>query len=125
MQRVRRRDTPAEVALRRLLFAKGLRYRVDSRPMPWLRGRADIVIKKYRLAVFVDGCFWHGCPLHGTMPRSNEGFWREKLAATKERDRAFAERLRAEGWTVMRFWEHADLNAAAKSVLDFINRRRC
>jgi DNA mismatch endonuclease, patch repair protein len=86
----------------------GLRYRVDVRPIAELRRRADIVFPKERVAVFVDGCFWHGCPEHATTPRANRSWWVEKLAANRRRDRDTDRRLTEAGWTVSRFWEHED-----------------
>lgn len=100
------KDTPAELAIRRLLHARGLRYRVDVRPEKSLRRKADIVFGPARVAVFVDGCFWHDCPLHGSAPKANAAWWREKLRTNVERDRATSFRLTALGWTVIRVWEH-------------------
>lgn len=117
MSYVRRRDTGPEIALRRALHARGLRFRVDVRPTPRLRGRADIVFTRRRVAVYVDGCFWHACPAHGVVPKSNSEWWREKLAATVERDRRADELLRDEGWSVVRVWEHEDVEAAAERVV--------
>ncbi|WES64629.1 very short patch repair endonuclease [Microbacter sp. GSS18] len=104
----KRRDTSTELAVRRELHARGLRYRVDFAPVPNLRRRADVVFTRARIAVFIDGCFWHGCPVHGTTPKRNADYWGPKLAANVERDRDTDERLQNAGWTVMRFWEHQD-----------------
>ena len=123
MSLVRRRDTGPEVALRRVLHARGLRFRVDVRPTPALRGRADIVFSRRRVAVYVDGCFWHGCPEHGVLPKSNSEWWRQKLVATAERDRRANEVLRDEGWGVVRIWEHEDVEAAADRVVAALGRR--
>lgn len=117
MSVVRRRDTGPEVALRRVLHARGYRFRVDVRPTPHLRGRADIVFPRKRVAVYVDGCFWHACPEHGVLPKSNTAWWREKLSATVDRDRRSDDVLRSEGWTVVRVWEHEDAEVAAERVL--------
>src|SRR3712207_6371224 len=117
MSVVRRRDTGPEVALRRALHAYGLRFRVDVRPTPRLRGRADIVFTRRRVAVYVDGCFWHACPQHGVLPKSNVEWWRQKLAATAQRDRRADEVLRDEGWRVVRVWEHEDVDGAPDRVL--------
>ena len=111
----RRKDTSAELALRRALRESGLRYRVDYK-LPGTRRRADIAFPKAKIAVFVDGCFWHACPQHGTWPRANAVWWREKLMANRMRDLDTTERLSKAGWTVMRFWEHEDAMAAARSV---------
>ena len=116
MSRQARRDTAPEVALRKELHRRGMRFRVD-RPIPGLpRRRADVVFTKARVAVFVDGCFWHSCPEHATQPASNAEWWRAKLTRNVERDRETDERLHAEGWTVLRFWEHASVVAAADLV---------
>lgn len=116
MQDQRARDTTPELALRRQLHAAGLRYRVDRAPLPGLRRRADIVFGPSRLAVFVDGCFWHGCPQHGVKPRTNEGWWRAKLERNKARDTDTDARLEAAGWRVLRIWEHEDPVMAAQRV---------
>ena len=112
----RRRDTGPELALRRALHARGLRYRVDH-PLPFdRRRRADVVFPRARVAVFVDGCFWHGCPEHGTMPKANRAFWRDKIARNRARDADTDRRLADLGWTVLRFWEHEDVERAADAV---------
>lgn len=113
MSRMPRRDTGPELALRRALHARGLRFRVH----PALPGRPDIVFTRVRLAIFVDGCFWHGCPEHGTMPKNNSDWWRAKLAANAERDRRKDAELAALGWTVMHVWEHE----AAPEVADAVH----
>jgi DNA mismatch endonuclease (patch repair protein) len=101
-----RRDTAPEVALRRLLHARGLRYRVNL-PVPGLSRRTiDVAFPRAKIAVFVDGCYWHGCPDHGRVPNSNREWWTEKLRRNQLRDRATAEHLRDTGWEVVRFWEH-------------------
>jgi DNA mismatch endonuclease (patch repair protein) len=123
MQRQPTRDTAPELALRRLLHAAGLRYRVDAGPLPGLRRRADIVFRQARVAVFVDGCFWHGCPDHGRRPTtSNPRYWSEKVERNQTRDRDTDECLAAAGWAAMRVWEHeapgeAAARIAATSVL--------
>ncbi len=116
MSRVRTRDTAPELELRSELHRRGLRYRVDRRPMKGVPSRADLVFGPAKVAVYVDGCFWHSCPEHGTMPHSNEAFWQEKLARNRERDAAVNELLAAAGWTVVRIWEHEDIAAAADRV---------
>jgi DNA mismatch endonuclease (patch repair protein) len=106
MQANRGRDTQPELAVRRGLHARGLRYRVDH-PLPFdRRRRADIAFTRAKVAVFIDGCFWHGCPDHGTTPRTNSEFWSAKIARNRERDAETDLRLRQEGWLVLRFWEH-------------------
>jgi DNA mismatch endonuclease, patch repair protein len=116
MSRVRRRDTAPELELRSELHRRGLRYRVDRGPLKGVPSRADLVFGPAKVAVYVDGCFWHSCPEHGTMPRSNEAFWQEKLARNRERDLATNEALAAAGWTVVRIWEHEEPARAADRV---------
>lgn len=84
------------------------------------RRRADILFPRRRLAIFVDGCFWHSCPLHGTVPRTNNAWWATKLASNVARDRETDRRLFEAGWTVVRFWEHEDPVAAADLIEQFI-----
>jgi DNA mismatch endonuclease (patch repair protein) len=116
MKQTRQRDTPKELALRRELHRRGLRYYVDAPPLPGLRRRADLVFRGARVAVFVDGCFWHQCPVHGTMPASNRKWWSDKLAGNVARDRDTDQRLRAAGWRVVRVWEHDSTMSAARRV---------
>ena len=124
MSRQRSRDTSPEQLLRRELHRRGLRYRIHARPVASLRREADIVFRPARVAVFVDGCFWHSCPIHGSMPRRNADFWREKLARNVERDRETDQLLEADGWLVVRVWEHEDLNEAADRVASAVRDRR-
>lgn len=112
----KRRDTSTELKIRRNVHARGLRYRVDFAPVPGLRRRADMVFTRARIAVFIDGCFWHGCPIHGTSPKANAGYWGPKLAANVARDRDTDERLEAAGWRVLRFWEHEAPEAVASLI---------
>ena len=116
MSRLGQRDTAPELALRSELHRRGLRFRVDRRPVAGIRTRADLVFPGPKVAVYVDGCFWHGCPDHGTMPKANAEFWKPKLARNQERDREIDEALAADGWTVVRVWEHEDPRAAADRV---------
>lgn len=122
----RRRDTGPELALRRALFARGMRFRVDhsirlegGRPI-----RPDIVCTRPRVAVFVDGCFWHGCPEHGSMPKSNRDFWVSKIKRNRERDRAQTAVLEAAGWKVVRVWEHDPIVSSTDHIADVVERRR-
>jgi DNA mismatch endonuclease, patch repair protein len=116
MQANRGRDTGPELAVRRRVHARGLRYRVDH-PLPFdRRRRADIAFTRAKVAVFIDGCFWHGCPDHGTTPRTNSRFWSEKIARNRVRDAQTTERLCSAGWTVLRFWEHEDPATVALQV---------
>ncbi len=113
----RKRDTRPEVRLRSELHRRGLRFRKDYLiDQPSVRVRVDVVFPGSRLAVFVDGCFWHGCPDHGTVPRANTGYWPAKLARNRERDERVDALLRAEGWIVLRIWEHAHPAEAAVLV---------
>lgn len=103
MSRIRGKDTKAEVVLRKALWATGLRYRLHARSPS---GRPDIVFPGARVAVFVDGCFWHGCPQHYVRPRSRDEFWSEKLRQNVERDGRQTSELEGVGWSVVRVWEH-------------------
>lgn len=124
MQMQRTRDTAPELALRRLLHARGLRYRVDREPLPGLRRRADIVFGPARVAVYVDGCFWHGCPEHGNpRPASNGWYWPTKIATNKARDTDTDQRLTAAGWAVIRCWEHDDPAEVAARVEAVVRNR--
>ncbi|MGO9270113.1 MAG: very short patch repair endonuclease [Terriglobia bacterium] len=95
-----------ERSLRSLLHRAGLRFRKHRRPLPVFRCTADIVFPRQRLCVFVDGCFWHGCPRHFSCPKQNSGWWREKIADNIERDKRQTKFLRSSGWRVIRVWEH-------------------
>ena len=106
MQGNRGRDTKPEIAVRRLLHRAGYRYRVDVRPVQELARRADIVFTRQRLAVFIDGCFWHGCPAHYRPAKVNAERWQDKIDGNRRRDRETTERLIEEGWIVLRLWEH-------------------
>jgi DNA mismatch endonuclease (patch repair protein) len=117
MSRIRGKDTRPEVAFRSALWSLGLRFRIH---FP-LTGRPDIVFTRKRLVVFIDGCFWHGCPEHSSTPRTNREFWKLKLEKNVERDIRITETLRAEGWKIVRIWEHeikGDIAGALKRVLD-------
>ncbi|WP_344780374.1 very short patch repair endonuclease [Microbacterium kribbense] len=105
MQGNRRRDTSPELAIRRRIHAAGLRYRVDFAPLGGRR-KADIVFTRKHIAVFIDGCYWHSCPEHGTLPKRNSEYWLPKLQRNVERDRETTGLLQEAGWIVMRFWEH-------------------
>lgn len=118
MGRVRQTGTDIELRLRRALWAAGLRYRI--KPANLLPGRPDILFPSARIAVFVDGCFWHGCPLHGTKPASNAMFWAEKIKRNQERDRQVDQKLSAAGWRVIRLWEHE----AKRDLTECVSRLR-
>jgi DNA mismatch endonuclease (patch repair protein) len=124
MSRQRTVDTQIEIRLRRYLHAAGLRYRLHRRPIAGLRRTADIVFTPARVAVFVDGCFWHGCPDHGTTPRTNTGFWRDKIRRNIERDDDTRRQLAEAGWLAVRVWEHADAAEAAATIAALVSERR-
>lgn len=110
------KDTKPERLLRTALHRSGLRYRVGIRPVPKLRRTADVVFPKAKVAIFVDGCFWHGCPEHHRPAKINERFWSEKIKGNRDRDAETNAALRDAGWTVIRVWEHEDLDEAAKRI---------
>ncbi|SDO07904.1 T/G mismatch-specific endonuclease [Geodermatophilus sp. DSM 45219] len=124
MQKQRTRDTAPEMAIRRLLHAAGLRYRVDFSPLPGSRRRADLVFTSSRVAVFVDGCFWHGCPIHGSQSRTNSQFWSQKIESNVLRDNNTDAALRDADWLPLRVWEHEDPALAAKRVQAIVTARR-
>ena len=120
MKNVRQRDTGPEIALRRELYRLGLRYRLHRAVVPGVRRRPDIVFGRKRIAVFVDGCFWHRCPEHRTDARQNSEFWRKKLADNWCRDRDTDRRLVRAGWRVLRIWEHENPRDAAVRIVQFV-----
>jgi DNA mismatch endonuclease (patch repair protein) len=125
MRSNRRRDTRPELRLRSELHRRGHRFRVDY-PLR-LDGqlvRPDVVFTRAKVAVFVDGCFWHSCPQHGTTPRSNRDYWEPKLARNAYRDRANSEALRRSGWRVVRIWEHEDLDSGLGAVEEALRLER-
>jgi DNA mismatch endonuclease (patch repair protein) len=124
MSRQGSRDTAPEVAVRRLLHASGFRYRVNV-PVPGLPRRTiDIVFPKTKIAVFLDGCFWHGCPQHATHPKANAEWWRVKLEKNMTRDVETTEHLVAQGWTVLRFWEHEPVDGVAHRIAMIVESKR-
>jgi DNA mismatch endonuclease (patch repair protein) len=121
MRANRRADTKPELALRKALHGRGLRYRKDYRiDLAGARVRPDIAFTARRVAVFVDGCFWHACPEHGTKPAANTWYWEPKLARNVQRDRAADTALVQAGWRVVRVWEHETLEAAVAAVISAI-----
>lgn len=120
----RNRDTSPELALRRLVHATGLRYRVAAKPLPGMRRTADLVFRPVKVAVFIDGCYWHGCPDHFVLPKTNTEYWRAKIERNMERDRDTDSRLRAADWTVLRFWEHESAELCAPVVCATVAARR-
>ncbi|MFD7287295.1 very short patch repair endonuclease [Streptomyces sp. NPDC059863] len=124
MSRQASRDTAPEVAVRRLLHASGYRYRLNVRVPDMPRRTIDIAFPKVKVAVFMDGCFWHGCPEHATHPKANAAWWREKLDRNMARDRETTEHLADLGWVVLRFWEHETPGAVADRVAAAVIRGR-
>lgn len=123
MRAARIRDTQPEILLRRCLYSSGLRFRVDKPILSGLRRRADIVFSRAKVAVFVDGCFWHCCPVHGTFPKANAAWWAKKLRTNRNRDRDTDRKLRKEGWHIERVWEHELPNEATARIVAVVRRR--
>lgn len=124
MSRQSVRDTAAELGLRRALHQTGIRYRLHRRPLPGVRREADLVFPRERVAVFVDGCFWHGCPDHKGMPQRNAEWWQAKITRNSERDAETDALLHAAGWYSVRVWEHEDPNDAADRIRQVVLSRR-
>lgn len=124
MRSNRGRDTKPEVALRSAVYRLGLRYRVSAAPIKGLRRTADLVFPAERVAVFLDGCFWHGCPEHHTVAATNVDYWARKVIVNRSRDRNTDERLTEAGWLSLRIWEHEVAKEAAARVRDVILARR-
>ncbi|MFB7290722.1 very short patch repair endonuclease [Actinacidiphila glaucinigra] len=124
MSRQRSRNTGVEVLLRKELHRVGLRFRVHRRPLPGLRREADVVFGPAKVAVFVDGCYWHGCPQHATWPKTNADFWRNKITRNQERDRDTDAKLAEAGWASVRIWEHEDPIIAAQGIAALVRERR-
>ena len=125
MKANRRTDTKPERALRTALHALGYRYRKDFRlDLPLRRVRPDVAFTRRKVAVFIDGCFWHACPEHASQPKSNEWYWSPKLAKNVERDRAADEALAQAGWTVVRLWEHVSVEDAVAAVIAAVGSPR-
>lgn len=120
----RSRDTGPELAVRRAVHRRGFRYRVNAEPWRGMGRRADLVFRPVRTAVFVDGCYWHGCPEHGTQPATNRQFWAGKVRRNQERDRETDARLAEAGWTVLRVWEHEDAEEAAERIAATVRAER-
>ncbi|MEU4673833.1 very short patch repair endonuclease [Amycolatopsis sp. NPDC023774] len=124
MSKQKSRDTGIEIALRKILHAAGYRYRVHRRPVKGVRREADLVFGPARVAVFVDGCFWHGCPDHATWPKNNADFWRAKIETNRRRDADTDTRLHDAGWVSVRIWEHEAVETAADRVIAAVSERR-
>lgn len=124
MRRVRTSDTAPELRLRRTLHKRGLRYRINSAPFSGAHCKADLVFRSAKVAVFVDGCFWHGCPQHASWPKANADWWRAKIELTRKRDQEAEAVLGAAGWAVHRVWEHEDVSEAADRIERLIRSHR-
>jgi len=124
MQAQPRRDTACEMAVRSAVHALGLRYRVHQRPLPGLRREADLVFRRDKVAVFVDGCFWHGCSEHHSPPTSNYNWWKTKVEKNRARDKETNRILSEQGWNVVRVWEHEDPGEAAQRIQDVVMKSR-
>ena len=111
MSKIRSTDTKVEMVLRRALWRESLRYRIY-----YGKEKIDIAFPKYKVAVFADGCFWHSCPAHGHLPKSNTSYWEGKLAKNKERAAAKELRLKESGWVTVHFWEHEISGNSGKCV---------
>lgn len=123
MSRLKRAGTTPEMGLRKELHRRGLRYRVQVKVPGNNRRTIDIAFTRQRVAVFVDGCFWHGCPEHGTRPATNSEWWRWKIDRNQERDRDTDRLLDEAGWTSLRLWEHVDIGPAADVVEAAVRNR--
>jgi len=116
MRSNRGRDTKPELRVRRLVHARGMKYRVNTRPIPGLRRTADLLFSKARVIVLINGCFWHGCAVHYTAPKTNSKFWVAKIQQNRARDVETVALLEEAGWRVLRFWEHCDPVDAADAI---------
>lgn len=121
MSAIRSKNTKPEITLRKALWAKGLRYRIHYGPE-----KIDIAFPSLKVAIFVDGCFWHSCPIHSHIPKSNVSYWKPKLERNVERDKKKNARLRNSGWTVTRFWEHdlEDLAVVLDKITEALDAKR-
>ena len=117
-------DTKPELRLRSQIHKSGLRYAIDVRPESDINRRADLVFRSAKVAVFVHGCFWHGCPKHYKLPKSNKKYWEQKVRRNLERDQETQRLLRKRGWKVLVFWEHQNSEACSQVVVDSVQLRR-
>jgi len=125
MAKIRQQGTDVEIALRRELYRRGLRYRVGYEVLKKPRRVADVVFPGLKIAVFVDGCFWHGCPMHATWPKRNAEFWRQKIETNRLRDADTDRRLTEHGWIVVRVWAHESPADAAHHISKIVRTRKC
>lgn len=124
MRELREGDTKPEIAVRKLLYSSGCRYRIHYRIPEIPRRSIDIAFPKAKLAVFIDGCFWHGCAIHKTIPKNNRAWWQEKILSNKKRDSDTNERLGAAGWLVLRFWEHDSPDLVVHTINEMLRESR-
>lgn len=124
MRATRQRGTKPEMAFRSALDQLDVHYGIDQSPVPGLKSRPDLILEDVHIAVYIDGCFWHSCPAHGTLPKANGEWWRQKLEANRQRDARANDALTAAGWHVVRIWEHEDPIVAAKDLRDLVEQRR-
>ena|ERR1041385_823312 len=124
MQNTRQRDTPIELSLRSAMHRLGLRFRLHARIIPNSTRTADIIFPTEKVAIFVDSCFWHCCPVHRTIPKANREWWKRKLAENRRRDSNTNNRLRRLGWITIRVWEHESFEGAAREITKVVKRRR-
>jgi DNA mismatch endonuclease, patch repair protein len=118
MSRIKGRNTKPEILLRKLLWREGYRYSLRGADIP---GKPDLIFRKRKIVIFIDGCFWHRCPQHFQQPSNNADFWRKKIDSNVMRDRKVDKQLQADGWKVLRFWEH-DLTKNPTSVVAIVKR---
>lgn len=122
MQSIRSKETKIEIKVANALWKRGVRFRKNVKD---LIGKPDIAIKKYRIAIFIDSCFWHGCELHGHIPKSNELYWLKKISRNKERDQQVTSYYLESGWNIMRIWEHElkeDFEGTVQKITNLINQ---
>lgn len=124
MKAAKPRDTAPEKSLRSELHKRGLCYRIDARPISELNRRADIVFRSAKVAIFVDGCFWHGCPKHGTQAKANAKFWKDKIRRNQERDAETNQLLKKAGWKVIRVWEHEKPEKTSEKIYKIVTYRK-
>lgn len=124
MRANRSKGTKPEMMLRSAIHRRGLRYRVNTPPIATLRRTADIVFTRAKVAVFVDGCFWHGCEEHYSLSKTNTEFWQAKLVSNRRRDAEINATLVDAGWIVMRIWEHEDFDLAVREICSVVQNRR-
>jgi len=123
MRANKRSNTQPELRIRKLVHAAGLRYRIDTKPEKDLNRRADIVFRQAKVAVFIHGCFWHGCPRHFKSPKTNKRFWQTKIERNIQRDKETRNILRKRGWRVIEIWEHQSSESGARSIVRVVDER--